>query len=229
MSCCVRCSSITTSNEKTGSHSVYDWAAAFGVQASHALSSATRQNQNLLQVQRTMQDQVKQKRTHPIVRWLIGWLTLTPHFVIGNPFDPYMLRWYVIPRNRFCNVYLHKFLRDDDDRALHDHPWWFISWILWGSYIEHTRRLEWVYLHAEYVPVTERRNWLSVAFRTATTPHRVSLLRSASDPHKCKPCWTLVITGPIVRVWGFHCPQGWRPFDKFVDPNNRGAVGPGCA
>lgn len=53
-----------------------------------------------------------------------------PDFVIGDLSNPYLLRWWVIPRNRFFNVYLHKFLRDDDDRALHDHPWWSMSIIL---------------------------------------------------------------------------------------------------
>ena len=44
-----------------------------------------------------------------------------PHFLISDQADPYLHRWYVIPRNRFLNLYLHKFLRDDEDRALHDH------------------------------------------------------------------------------------------------------------
>jgi hypothetical protein len=45
-----------------------------------------------------------------------------PDFVIGGD-SPYMLRWWIIPRNKFFNIYLHRFLRSDDDRALHDHPW----------------------------------------------------------------------------------------------------------
>jgi hypothetical protein len=40
-----------------------------------------------------------------------------PDQVIGGRERPYMLRWYLIPRNRFCNIYLHHFLRSDDDRA----------------------------------------------------------------------------------------------------------------
>jgi hypothetical protein len=46
-----------------------------------------------------------------------------PDFIIGGADNPYLLRWWIIPRNRWCNVYLHKILRDDDPRALHDHPW----------------------------------------------------------------------------------------------------------
>src|SRR5690606_10870352 len=36
------------------------------------------------------------------------------------------------------NLYVHVFLRDDDDRALHDHPSWAVSLLLDGSYLEHT-------------------------------------------------------------------------------------------
>ena len=67
--------------------------------------------------------------------WLPQLLSGRPHKVIGGP-DPYLLRWHVIPRNRLLNVYVHKFLRSDDDRALHDHPWWFVSLILRGRYDE---------------------------------------------------------------------------------------------
>jgi hypothetical protein len=50
-----------------------------------------------------------------------------------------MRRWWVIPRNKFFNIYLHHFLHSDDDRALHDHPWWNVSILLRsGSYVEHT-------------------------------------------------------------------------------------------
>jgi hypothetical protein len=61
-----------------------------------------------------------------------------PDFIIGGADEPYMLRWWVIPRNRFFNIYLHHFLRSDEDRALHDHPWLNCSWLLDGRYTEHT-------------------------------------------------------------------------------------------
>lgn len=34
-----------------------------------------------------------------------------PDFVIGDPANPYLLRWYVIPRNKVFNIYLHKFCK----------------------------------------------------------------------------------------------------------------------
>lgn len=51
--------------------------------------------------------------------WARGIMVREPDFVIG---DDYLRRWYVVPRNPFCNVYLHHILHSDDDRALHDQP-----------------------------------------------------------------------------------------------------------
>ena len=43
--------------------------------------------------------------------------TRDPDMLIGPPDDPYMLRWWLIPRNPEFNVYYHRILHDDDDRA----------------------------------------------------------------------------------------------------------------
>lgn len=61
----------------------------------------------------------------------------------GGPKRKYLVRWHMIPRNRFFNVYLHFFVHGDDDRALHDHPWRSWSLLLDGRYREHTS--EWMY------------------------------------------------------------------------------------
>lgn len=64
----------------------------------------------------------------------------------GGPRREYLFRWHMIPRNRWFNLYLHKFVHGDDERALHDHPWASASLILEGHYIEHTS--EWAYEHS---------------------------------------------------------------------------------
>lgn len=142
-------------------------------------------------------------------QWFRGWLRGGPHFVIGESARPYMLRWYIIPRNPLCNVYLHKFCRDDDDRALHDHPWPSMSLCLKGRIVEETR--------------TGRRliGIGSVVFRRATFAHRVELPGG-------RPAWTLFITGPSVREWGFWCPQGWVHWQDFTAPGKPGETGRGC-
>lgn len=152
-------------------------------------------------------------------QWVRGWLSRKPHFIIG---DRYLLRWYVIPRNPWVNVYLHKFLHDDEDRALHDHPWWFVSIMVKGEYRE-------IVGNAVRQDVVFRRA-LSVAFRPALHAHRVVLTKLLDGDSL--PCWTLVATGRVVRDWGFLCPQGWRHWKEFTayrdGKGDYGQVGKGC-
>ena len=126
-----------------------------------------------------------------------------PDFVIGGHERPYLLRWFVIPRNPLFNVYLHEFRRSDDDRALHDHPWLFnASWLLGGGYVEHTIKAGGIMVRAQrqagdwklrFGPAPHRLELLTVADYVRTQPDNVAELR----------CWTLFITGPRVRQWGF--------------------------
>lgn len=144
-----------------------------------------------------------------VVKWFRGWLRGGPHFVVGPPRDPYLLRWYILPRNPLFNVYLHKFMRDDDDRAMHDHPWPSVSLLLRGRYVEQTAAGRKEYRAG------------SVVCRPARYTHRVELPGGV-------PCWTLFITGPRVREWGFHCPKGWIHWRDFVAPTDPGNIGRGC-
>ena len=136
-----------------------------------------------------------------------------PDFVIGGADYPYLRRWYVIPRNPIFNIYLHHFLRSDDDRALHDHPWLNLSILLRGQYVEHT-------INRGGVNVRTNRKTGDFKFRLPVAAHRIEL----NDG----PCWTLFITGPRLREWGFHCPAGWRHWKEFTKPNNTGEIGRGC-
>lgn len=137
-----------------------------------------------------------------------------PDIVIGGEADPYMLRWWLIPRNRWFNVYLHRFLRSDDDRALHDHPWWNLSVLLDGRYVEHT-------ISPGGIHVRTPRRAGDLKFRRAAAAHRIELVDG--------PCWTVFVTGPRLREWGFHCPQGWRHWRLFTSGPNGETVGRGCA
>lgn len=145
-------------------------------------------------------------------------MKIKPHFYIGGEQNPYIRRWHLIPRNRFFNIYLHHILRDDDDRALHYHPWASCSIILKGGYWEHTFKGKFW-----------RKPW-RIYFRRACAAHRLELEKQYFDyfPPDNKPCWSLFITGPKVREWGFHCPQGWRHWRDFVDARDSGKVGRGC-
>jgi hypothetical protein len=130
-----------------------------------------------------------------------------PDFVIG---EDYMWRWWVIPRNEQANVYLHRIMHSDDDRALHDHPWANTSVLLSGRYVEHT------------LAGAVMREAGSVVTREATDAHRLEILPG-------EHAISLFMTGPKLREWGFHCPQGWRLWTDFVDARDSGQIGRGCA
>jgi hypothetical protein len=153
---------------------------------------------------------------------------VAPDFVIGGEDNPYLRRWFLTPWSRYergtrpanlwqwikrhlPNVYVHEFLRSDDDRALHDHPWFNASILLLGTYVEHT-------IAAGGINHARRRQAGEVKLRSPWSAHRIEV---------AAPCFTLFITGPVMRDWGFHCPQGWRFWKDFVaqDP---GQVGRGC-
>jgi hypothetical protein len=170
-----------------------------------------------------------------------------PDFIVGadNPDGPYLCRWFLSPWRRLQtrlrakadaaptrtnrtiariagwlpNLYLHHFLRDDDDRALHDHPSWAVSFMLRGSYVEHTIAAGGI--HRREVISAGR-----VRFLPTRHTHRIELAdRRAGDGST----WTLFLFGPTVRDWGFHCPQrGWVPWKEFTAAGKPGEVGPGC-
>jgi hypothetical protein len=135
-----------------------------------------------------------------------------PDYIVGEPENPYLCRWWVIPRNKWGNIYLHQFLRSDEDRALHDHMYVNLSYLLEGEYVEHT-------IAAGGVHSAQRYQAGDVRVRLPRTAHRIEV---------DAPCWSLFVTGPRVREWGFHCPRGWRHWREFVNPQDTGTVGRGC-
>ena len=156
--------------------------------------------------------------------WFCQFFTGRPHVIIGSSANPYMLRWYLLPRNHRINIYLHKFMRDDDDRALHDHPWWFASFMLKGKYIEWMPMPYTVLGQTVIEPQTRTAG--SLAFRSAEHRHCVKLPRR--EDGSPIPCWTLVMTGPKTRLWGFHCPKGFVPWYEFGRYGDTGDEGAGC-
>lgn len=109
----------------------------------------------------------------------------------------YLHRWWVIPKNKYFNIYLHKFMKSDDDRALHDHPWISCSILLKGEIREHGME-----------GIKHIKRWFPV-FRSAKFAHRIELIKG--------PVWTVFITGPKFRTWGFYPKEGWMPADQFLE------------
>lgn len=151
----------------------------------------------------------------------------SPDIQIGGTDDPYLERWFLIPRNRYFNIYLHRFLRDDDDRALHDHPWVSLS-IIVGSKLKDCRykfKAGLTEIYKDRFGFERKRDlgFGRLTFRKATFAHRLIVRERGT--------LTIFVTGPRVREWGFHCPRGWRHWKVFTSYTVSGdstRVGRGC-
>lgn len=124
-------------------------------------------------------------------------------FRIFKSGKPYLSRLRMI-QTPFFSVYLHKIHQHDVDPDLHDHPWSFISIVLWGGYIE--MRPDPLYITRA---VSSKRGFLSVGYRRAEDLHRIIELSRY-------PTWTLVFTGPRRRKWGFSTPTGWVNYRDYL-------------
>ena len=124
----------------------------------------------------------------------------------NNEGSPYLHRWHLIPRNRFFNIYLHHFI-GSDQRVMHDHPWISLAYHLAGS-MEETYQDP--YFLSEY-----RRKRLIVE---GNWTYRNSKFLHYLTPEQVFPCWTLFMTGPKLKPWGFQTKDGWRPWRQVL-PN----------
>jgi len=175
-----------------------------------------------------------------------------PDLEIGPPGDRYMLRWIVGPWGRgdprtmtkrqlffrcFPNLYLHRVRHNDEDRALHDHPFPSCSWLLENGYWEvlfypiSQNRI--AALRAAGQPRPTVKVWRpqgGVFLRRATEAHRLVLDTKPGKLGRTEPVEVIsaFFIGFRSRDWGFHCPRGWIPWKAFVSDRDRGAVGAGC-
>lgn len=118
----------------------------------------------------------------------------------------YLARFWLSPMLRTAeslpdsadSALLHWIARDDDDGALHDHPWAFQSTIVSGGYVEHLP-----------CGFASRLNCGDTIRHEPTDLHRVAAVRPDT--------WTLVETGPKVRTWGFVAPgQDWVDYRTYL-------------
>ena len=93
----------------------------------------------------------------------------------------YLQRWVI--EFPWLSVRVHHWLLSDDDRAKHDHPWWFLTFVLRGGYDDH---------HDNGLDVVKAP---CIRFRAAEHRHIVKVHPGG--------CWTFIVTGPKIRRWGF--------------------------
>lgn len=110
---------------------------------------------------------------------------------VGRAECPYLTRWTLTLFG--YSIRLHHWVASDDQRHFHDHPWWMLIIMLSGSYIDISPDKE------------DLLSAGSIRFREAEHRHTVKLV---------KDCWTLLLTGPPIRHWGFYIPGR----DKLMRP-----------
>ncbi len=125
-------------------------------------------------------------RNHP--RVLIRWAEK-----LGLPECPYVIRWrFELPLG---SVRVHHWLGPDDDRAYHDHPWWFLTLVIRGGYTDKNPDGD------------EHLTAGTVRYRPALHRHTV-----VPDPGGA---WTILLTGRPRRTWGFWLDGRFRKANKW--------------
>jgi hypothetical protein len=96
---------------------------------------------------------------------------------------------------RLGSIRLHHWISPDDARSFHDHPWWFITLVIKGNYIDRS-------------PDGDDHLYMgSIKYRPAA--HRHTVIPSQHG------CWTIIITGPVSRKWGFWVAGKFRKANKY--------------
>lgn len=120
---------------------------------------------------------------------------LARHYIFKKDWVPQRLRPYLhwVP-----SIFIHEFLRGDNEREVHNHPWkTSFSIILAGGYVE--ERMAVVGGERKIVTRTLRPGMLNVI--RADDFHRVALLDG-------KTTWTLFVAGERTgELWGFLDPD----------------------
>jgi hypothetical protein len=127
---------------------------------------------------------------------------------VDAPDNDNLNRWRLI-QTPWGGIYLHRINTPDRHPTLHDHPWPFVSLIVWGGYKE---------LIGERAdgtpdgPITGRRfrGWRrgSIHLMRKTDAHTIT--------HVAPHTWTLLLVGrrKPEPIWGYWDESGFTPWDE---------------
>lgn len=117
--------------------------------------------------------------------------------------EMYMIRFFLLGSrgegSSWPSLRIHHIKSSDDDRAYHDHPYAFWSFILKGSYIEH-----------QPGKLSRRFHFGNMNKKGLDDYHRLELDKGST--------WTLVFCGPRRQEWGFLTEEGWVPWRDYEPP-----------
>jgi len=119
--------------------------------------------------------------------------------------EPYLIRYYLLFTHRIhfpFNIFIHKFLKGDDDE-IHDHPWGYFTLILWGGYYETIMNVD----------GSNKIFWREPGFFQSVTHKHRHMIQLNED----KTCWTLFIPFKKVNTWGFWKKRTPASSPKWID------------
>ncbi|GFE71299.1 hypothetical protein [Chroococcus sp. FPU101] len=125
---------------------------------------------------------------------------------------PYMERYYLLFKDKLAesesakalpfNLMLHKIcLSDPDD--LHDHPWWYATFILKGGYWEITPK-------GKY--------WRGAGHFRIRPPHSLHRLEIPEDS---QGSWSIFLRGPKQKNWGFVKHGTWIEHRNYLEDRQK--------
>lgn len=127
----------------------------------------------------------------------------------------YLHRWHLLPRNRWWNLYLHKFVGPDPLPWLHNHPGTSISIMLRGGYDEEFQSdiSSPVEVRSLGFPnLSWRSIQVSFSWRGRSSFHRINKLYR-------QPVWTLWLHSRSEESWGFLINGKLYPAERVLDPH----------
>jgi len=155
------------------------------------------------------------------------WFEFNKRITIHRDGKPYLKRHTLITFGKWLSFKIHTILQSDGE-CDHDHPWGFITVILKTGYYEWTPRdqkdsgtlisqklgvdgvLEDCHFHKPG----------SIMYRPAKWRHRLNLpvdYKNLDDPNRLIPAKTFVITGKVIRDWGFFTQDGWKIWTNYEE------------
>lgn len=108
---------------------------------------------------------------------------------------------YSLFETKYLSARVHQIATGDNDQALHDHPWSFLSIVLSGGYVEELPLMPTPCWNGNVETTrTIKRKEGSISFRPASCRHRITSV----EPYT----WTLFIYGKFKQDWGFYTKEG---------------------
>jgi hypothetical protein len=151
-----------------------------------------------------------------------SWFQFNERIMIPKNGLPYMLRRTFISVGELFSIKRHEILQSDD-RCSHDHPWPFVTFIFKGGYNEWTQidaKDTGKYVEERIgvdgtVEVCHYHKPGSLMYRPAKWRHQLEMVTDKEG--KGTPAITYVITGKVIREWGFFTKNGWMFWKNYDD------------